>query len=46
MSEEVTISKSEYERLLDAEQRLDCLYACGVDSWEGYEYALELFNES
>ncbi|MCI4436681.1 MAG: hypothetical protein JHC33_07740 [Ignisphaera sp.] len=23
----------------------DCLKAAGVDNWEGYEYAIEMYNE-
>lgn len=43
--ETVTIPKSEYERLGDAEDFLECLEACGVDNWVGYGDAQEMFNE-
>jgi hypothetical protein len=46
MPEEITISRDEYERLLDAERYLDALYAAGVDNWDGYSYALEIYNET
>jgi len=32
-NETVTITKAEYERLLDAAEFLSCLEACGVDNW-------------
>ena len=43
--EMVTISKEEYESLLDSELQLSCLEACGVDNWEGYDDAMEMYNE-
>jgi hypothetical protein len=42
---EVTISKDEYDRLLDADQLLDALYAAGVDNWDGWDYALEIYYD-
>lgn len=45
MQETVTISKSEYERLLKAEAFLNALEAAGVDNWSGYDFACEMFNE-
>ena len=44
--EQVTISKAEYERLLEDQRFLDALSAAGVDNWDGYSYALEIFHES
>ena len=43
MSDEktVTISKEEYESLLEDRRFLEALRAAGVDNWEGYEYAFE-----
>ncbi len=38
------ISDAEYERLLDAEKFLDALWTLGVDSWEGYETAYQLYR--
>lgn len=34
--ETVTISKSEYQRLLRADRELSALHAGGVDNWEWY----------
>jgi hypothetical protein len=45
MSDEVTISKDEYDRLMDSERLLDALIAAGVDNWDGYSYALELYHD-
>ena len=36
----VTITRNEYEELLDYEEYLECLEAAGVDNWEGYDYAM------
>ena len=40
----VTITEAEYKRLLDRDEFLDCLEACGVDNWGGYGDAHEIFN--
>ena len=46
MSEEtVTISKKEYEYLLEDRKWRIALENAGVDNWEGYDYARELMNE-
>ena len=45
MEEQVTISKSEYHRLLKAQARLDCLEGAGVDNWCGYDEAMEYYEE-
>ena len=44
MKEEVTISRDEYDMLLQDSEFLNCLEACGVDGWydacemmKGYE---------
>lgn len=42
--EQVIIPKAEYERLLEDQRFLDALSAAGVDNWDGYSYALEIFN--
>lgn len=42
---EVTISKERYDELLEAEEFLNCLEVAGVDNWEGYEYAQELYRQ-
>ena len=38
----VEITKAEYERLLENEDFLECLEACGVDNWPGYADACEM----
>jgi len=46
MSEEmVTITKSEYESLVENENWLNCLEAAGVDNWSGYDLAREIQEE-
>lgn len=45
MEEMVEITKSEYDKLLAAAKFMDCLESAGVDNWEGFEYALDLYNE-
>lgn len=39
--EQVTISRKEYDRLLEAEAKLIALEAAGVDNWSGYDDAME-----
>lgn len=43
--EMVTITKEEYDRLVDDSYMLSCLEACGVDNWSGWDDAMEMFNE-
>lgn len=43
--ETVTISKKEYESLLDDSEWRCAMEAAGVDNWEGYDFALKLLNE-
>jgi hypothetical protein len=43
--EMVTITKAEYERLLESEAFLECLEAVGVDNWVGYDDAREMMEE-
>jgi hypothetical protein len=43
--ETVTISKEEYESLLDDQHKLECLEAAGVDNWQGYSDAMEMYRE-
>ena len=42
----VKIPYKEYKRLLDAEAMLQCLEGVGVDNWDGYDYAIEMFEEA
>jgi len=37
----VTISRKEYNKLLQAQSELDALEAAGVDNWEGYSEAMQ-----
>ncbi|MNT01254.1 hypothetical protein D3C72_1357140 [compost metagenome] len=41
----VTISKDEYEALQRDRELLNCLEACGVDNWSGWDDAMEMFTE-
>lgn len=41
---DVVISKEEYERLKECDLLLSYLYGAGVDNWEHYEIALEMFQ--
>lgn len=41
----VTISMTDYKELLEDQRLLTALQAAGVDNWEGYSYALEIFHE-
>jgi hypothetical protein len=43
--ETVTISKQEYERLLDDSEILKCCRAAGVDNWQGLDMAMEMYWE-
>ena len=45
MTEEtITISKKEYEELLDSQVFLDCLEAAGVDNWQWYDEAVKEYR--
>lgn len=41
----ITIPRRQYDRLIDAQDKLDCLEAAGVDNWDGYGEAMELYEE-
>ena len=43
--EEVIISKDKLEELLDEVKFLEALRAAGVDNWDGYDYALEIYRD-
>lgn len=43
--EMVTITKKEYDNLQEAAEMLSCLEACGVDNWDGYGDAQEMYKE-
>ena len=41
----MTITKLEYEELLEESEFLAALRAAGVDNWVGYEFALESLSD-
>lgn len=43
--ESVTISRAEYEDLLDSKKFLSYLIACGVDNWDGYDLAIDMIED-
>lgn len=43
--EKITISKKEYDDLIDAQLLLTALENAGVDNWDGYCDAQELYRE-
>ena len=46
MEETITISKKEYEELLEDQKLLQCLQGAGVAyNWSGYDYAMEMMKE-
>lgn len=46
MEETVTISKSEYEKLLEDSIWLSYLNAAGVDNWQGIDTAQEMYESA
>ena len=42
---EITISEEEYETLLNDSILLNCLQMMGVDNWDGYDDAIEQYQE-
>lgn len=43
--ETITISRKEYDSLLEDSAWLNCLQNAGVDNWCGWDYARELYQE-
>jgi hypothetical protein len=41
----VTLTKQEYDNLMDEINFLNCLRQAGVDNWEGYSDACEMYAE-
>jgi hypothetical protein len=41
----ITISEEEYNKMLDRIMWLDALEAAGVDNWEGFDEAREIYKE-
>lgn len=46
MSDEntITIPIEEYRDLSERAEKYDCVRAAGVDNWDGWEYAMEMYN--
>ena len=42
--EMITITKEEYDELKSDQSFLYCLQSCGVDNWEGYSDAQEMYQ--
>lgn len=40
----IKLTVDRYNELLEAEEMLEALEACGVDNWEGYDEALDMFE--
>lgn len=45
LENKVVVDKDEYADLEDRLFFLQCLEACGVDNWEGYDEAVEMYNK-
>lgn len=45
MTELITISYEYFEKLLDDQMMLEALERAGVDNWDGYDFALEHYEE-
>lgn len=45
LEEMITIPKKEYERLSKRSEWLYALEAVGVDNWEGWDIAIDIFDE-
>lgn len=41
----VTLTIKEYDEMIEQLRFLDCLEACGVDNWQGYEDAHDMMDE-
>lgn len=41
----ITLTKEEYEQLIVDSNILDYLMVYGVDNWDGYDNALELYHK-
>ncbi len=40
----IEIPFEEYDRLVDSENFLEALNQAGVDNWEGYDVAYQIYN--
>ena len=43
-ADEMVISVHQYKKLLDEVKFLEALQDAGVDNWDGYDYALEIYQ--
>lgn len=43
--EMITITKAEYDELQDDAMLLNCLRNAGVDNWDGWDFAIEEYQE-
>jgi len=41
----ITITQKEYNAFLYAQNKLYCLESCGVDNWDGWDDAMDMFRE-
>lgn len=47
MDEEmITVRKQVYDNLVDDSMLLDFLRAAGVDNWDGWDYAMEMYHNA
>jgi hypothetical protein len=44
MDETITITKKEYDSLIEDSETLSALESAGVDNWSGYDYAMEILK--
>lgn len=44
MEETIKISVKEYEELREDQKLIRALEAAGVDNWEGYDYAMDIYH--
>ncbi len=43
INEKILVDVEKYTKLIQDRDLLQCLFDAGVDNWEGFEYADELF---
>lgn len=44
-NETITIPKKQYEDMKRKLYWLECLRSCGVDNWEGFEFAIDEYTK-
>jgi len=45
MERTIAISQEVYENMLERLEKLNALEQAGVDSWSGYDYAMEILDQ-